>query len=302
MKIVRRTELGGYQIPFSHKGRAGGRQKREKLQKPSESGLAGGSYSIHWEGIPYTEYLAISAKREVNSTKMLTRKRVPELMDDPELDFESHAEALRGLEKLNLISNSADSLWSEIEPLARQKSSPLRILDVATGAGDIPIAIWQRAQQAGLVVEIVGSDISPDALKYASDMARKKSASIKFVKMNVFEDALPVGFDIIMTSLFTHHLDPDDVTLLLKKMSSAANSKVLVNDLVRSQISYALVWLGTRIFSRSPIVHYDGPVSVNASYTNTELQQLAIEAGMHKSVIKQCPPCRQLLVWRRDGD
>lgn len=231
---------------------------------------------------------------------MFTRKRVPELMDNPELDFKIHAEALRGLEKLNQISNSADSLWSEIEPLARQKSDTLRIFDVATGAGDIPIALWKRAQQAGLKVDIVGSDISLDALKYASNMAREKKASIQFQKLNVFEDDLPSDFDVVITSLFTHHLDPDDVTMLLKKMKAAAKSKVIVNDLVRSEISYAIVWLGTRIFSRSPIVHYDGPVSVNASYTNSELLELAQKAGMRNSSVKACPPCRQLLIWRRD--
>lgn len=231
---------------------------------------------------------------------MLTRKRVPEIMDDPELDFQVHAEALRGLEKLNRISNSAESLWNEIEPLAKEKH-PLRVLDIATGAGDIPIALMKRAQKANFNIEIVGSDISADALKYASTMAQQQNVQIEFVKLNVFDDSLPPGFDVIMTSLFTHHLDPGDVTMLLQKMKAAADKKVLVNDLVRSEISYALVWLGTRLLTRSPVVHFDGPVSVNASYTNAELLNLAEVAGLEKAFIKSCPPCRQLLVWNNNG-
>ena len=95
---------------------------------------------------------------------MLTRKRVAELMDDPALDYSSHAEALRGLERLNFVSTSAASLWSQIKPLTKQKqhAQPFRILDIATGGGDIPVALLKAAALDGVQIEIVHAEIDFD--------------------------------------------------------------------------------------------------------------------------------------------
>jgi 2-polyprenyl-3-methyl-5-hydroxy-6-metoxy-1,4-benzoquinol methylase len=233
---------------------------------------------------------------------MLTRKRVAELMDDPALDYSSHAEALRGLERLNLLSTSAASLWSQIKPLAKQTSTrALRILDIATGGGDIPVSLFKTAEADGLKIDVVGSDRSPSSVKYATEYAQKKDASVQFMQLDALHDQLPQGFDVIMTNLFTHHLDPAEVIALLAKMGDSARQMILINDLVRNQISYGLVWLGTRLLSRSPIVQYDGPVSVQASYTGQELLNMASQAGLAKCEVKACPPCRQMLIWRR-GD
>ncbi len=232
---------------------------------------------------------------------MLTRKRVAELMDDPTLEYNSHAEALQGLERLNFFSTSAASLWRQISPLARQRgaSSPLRILDIATGGGDIPVALYKAASAEKSQLEIVGADISPSSIKYARQYAQERRAPVDFLELNALCDPLPDGFDVIMTNLFTHHLDPADVMLLLGKMSRATQQLVLVNDLIRSEISYAAVWLATRLFSRSPIVHYDGPVSVRGSYTQSEMLKMAVDAGLKNASVTSCPPCRQLLVWKK---
>ncbi|MBI2811644.1 MAG: methyltransferase domain-containing protein [Candidatus Melainabacteria bacterium] len=232
---------------------------------------------------------------------MLTRKRVAELMDDPALDYTSHAEALRGLERLNFVSTSAASLWSQIKPLTKRSgdASPLRILDIATGGGDIPVALLKAAASDGVQVEIVGSDLSQSSVTYASQYALKKQATVDFIQLDALNDKLPENFDVVMTNLFTHHLDPPDVIKLLTKMAGAARQMVLVNDLVRSEIAYALVWLGTRLLSRSAIVQYDGPVSVQGSFTGQEFLRMAGEADLKGCEIKPCPPCRQILVWKR---
>jgi SAM-dependent methyltransferase len=230
--------------------------------------------------------------------QMLTRKRVAELMDDPGLGQTSHVEALQGLERLNLISKSADILCGEIEKLERRPERTLRILDLATGAGDVPIKLFKRLQNKIRSIEIVATDISQTAVDYATKRAQKQKADIKFLKLDALREPLPSNFDVVMTSLFTHHLDPPEVIALLQKMGAAASQLVLVNDLVRSDIALKLVWLGSRVFSRSPIVHFDGPASVHASFTTNELRSMAEQAGLKDCSVKSCPPCRQLLVWK----
>src|SRR5947208_2425335 len=93
------------------------------------------------------------------------RCRVAEVMDQPDLAADRHAAALSGLARINLISGSATMVWRPIESLApHHPGRKLRILDIATGGGDVPIALWRKAQRRGLALEIDGCDISPTAL------------------------------------------------------------------------------------------------------------------------------------------
>jgi len=231
----------------------------------------------------------------------MDRKRVPELMDDPSLDYESHGLALRGLARLNRVSNSAESLWGEIKKLYQpERNLSLRLLDIATGGGDVAIALDLKARKQKFNLAVTGADISADAVKYAQENAARQGAQARFIVMDALKGELSRqfdNFDVIITSLFTHHLDPPEVITLLSKMGQAARL-VLVSDLVRSKTSYTLVWLATRILSSSAVVQYDGPVSVNAAFTASELLQMGQQAGLTHCQVKSCPPCRQLLIWK----
>jgi len=68
-------------------------------------------------------------------------------MDDPALEPLLHAQALRGLARLNRFSRSASILWAPIGQLASEAGkTPLRLLDLATGAGDLPVELWRRTR------------------------------------------------------------------------------------------------------------------------------------------------------------
>ena len=73
----------------------------------------------------------------------MQRSRRPELMDQPGLELAEHVRALQGLGRINVLSRVGSILWPPIERLARLKGMndrPLRVLDLATGGGDTPIA------------------------------------------------------------------------------------------------------------------------------------------------------------------
>lgn len=67
-------------------------------------------------------------------------------MDQPDLSPAKHRAALAGLSRINWFSRSDAIFWPGIARLATNSPVPLRILDVATGAGDVPIRLWKRAQ------------------------------------------------------------------------------------------------------------------------------------------------------------
>lgn len=224
----------------------------------------------------------------------------PELIDQPELEAARHADALRGLERINFWSGSAGILWPSLRDLARrQKGEPLRVLDVATGAGDLPTRLFHRARRANLPLRLDGCDISGRAIEHAQSHARANGADVRFFVCDALRDPLPTDYDVVMCSLFLHHLTEPDATGLLSRMAAAARRMVLVNDLRRSAGGFWLAWLGTRVLSRSDVVHVDGPRSVEGAFSLDEVRGLCRDAGLAPVTLSRRWPCRYLLGWRK---
>lgn len=229
------------------------------------------------------------------------RRRLPELIDQPDLDPGRHAHALQGLERINLFSRSASILWPPLYDLARELAPrPVRLLDVATGAGDLPIRLWHRARRAGVRLEAAGCDQSPAAVGYACRRAARAAAEVPFFTWDALGAELPPGeYDVVACSLFLHHLDDDQAVELLRRMAQLARRLVLVNDLVRSVPGYLLAYVGTRVLTSCDVVHQDGPQSVEGAYTLAEAEALARRAGLDGAQVARRWPCRFLLSWSR---
>lgn len=229
------------------------------------------------------------------------RDRHPEVMDQPGLDPGEHARALAGLRRINAISGLAGSLLKAIEPLARrQGTAPLQVLELACGGGDTAIALALMARRRGLALDVRASDLNPEAVAIAQAQAHRRGAPVSFEPGNALTppDA-PGEADVVLCSLFLHHLDDNDAERLLALMARRARRLVLVNDLVRSRLGYALAWGGTRLLSRSWVVHTDGPLSVRAAFQPAEVLAMATRAGLAGASLQRCWPERYLLRWER---
>ncbi len=227
------------------------------------------------------------------------RLRLPELIDDPALDPAEHRLALKGLERINQWSFAENILWNPIRHLALTRNRPLRVLDIACGAGDLVIGLWRRARKAGLPVELEGADISPVAVESALERARQKKAGVRFFELDVLSGRIPPGYDVIMNSLFLHHLEKEDAVSVLTRMSEAAGGMILINDLIRSPLGFALAYAGSRMLTRSRVVHQDALLSVRAAFQPEEVKSLAEEAGLEDFEITRHWPCRFLLKWKK---
>lgn len=228
----------------------------------------------------------------------------PEIMDEPGLDAAKHHQALDDLARVNWISNSAQILWPPIRDLCHERrqagdTRPLRVLDIATGGGDVPAHLWLRARRKGVPLEVAGCDFSPLAVEHARQTAARLKADVSVFALNVLEQPIPTGYDVVCCSLFLHHLNDEQAITVLEKMRGAAGSLVLVNDLARNWGGYWAAYIGTRLLSRSPIVHFDGPVSVEGAYTQSEALALARKAGLNGVTISRRFPFRYLMSWRR---
>ncbi len=235
----------------------------------------------------------------VLGSSLRRRCRRPEIMDQPDLDEERHFQALRGLERINFWSGSARILWPAVRTLARQTGSPLRLLDVASGAGDVPIRLWHKARRTGIPLDVAGCDVSPRAVDYARRRAEQRGAAVRFFVWNALEDPLPAAPDVVTSSLFLHHLSDAEAVVFLRRLGQLASRLVLVNDLVRSLPGFLLAYVGTRVLSTSRVVHTDGPQSVESAFRRDEALALAHEAGLHGATVRRRWPCRFLLSWNR---
>jgi len=225
-------------------------------------------------------------------------------MDQPGLDHGQHHTALNAIARVNWISGSGRILWPAIRTLCEEwrragDVRPVRLLDVATGGGDVPIALWRRAKRKGILLEVAGCDVSLTAVEHARKYAAARGAEATFFPCDVLAEPLPDGYDVITCSLFLHHLNEEQALVLLRKMREAAGRLALVNDLARGRLGWLAAYLGSRIITRSPVVHVDAPLSVEGAFTPYESLELARRAGWEGAQVRRKFPFRYLLSWRR---
>ena len=222
-------------------------------------------------------------------------------MDDPDLESERYLGSLRGLWRVNAVTGSAKILWPEILAAARATpSAPLRVLDVACGGGDVPIALLRRLRSRGLSVEIDGCDVNPIAVEHATNLAKHQGVSATFFQLNALEDALPDDYDIVMCSLFLHHLSDDEARSFLSNAAAAAKRSVLIHDLVRCRAGLWIAQIGLRLLFCNDVCVHDGPRSVKGAFTIEEMRMLAVDAGLDACRIETRFPYRFMFQWSPD--
>lgn len=229
------------------------------------------------------------------------RRLEPELMDDPALDPARHEQALRGVRRINRVSLAALSSWRAIVAATKDidANHTLRIADIASGGGDIAFGLVRHATRAGRTVEVTGFDISETAVALANRRSEANGLAATFAQRDALHGPLPTGFDVITSSLFFHHLTDEQIVDVLRRMREADPRAIVINDLVRSSMHLAAAHVFTRLLSRSPIVHFDGPASVRAALTCDEMAALAAEAGLDGAMVVRRFPQRFILTWCR---
>ena len=229
----------------------------------------------------------------------MPRDRKPEVMDQPGLDPAEHDRALRGLRRINAVSRCVPGLFRHLETLALESpGDPLSVLELACGGAGTAIDLAALAKRRQLNWTIQACDLNPEAIRIARRNVVRQNSSVGLFVADALNPPQTETFDVVYCTLFVHHLDPADVVRLLSVMAARARRLVLVDDLIRSRLGYALAWAGTRLLSRSWVVHYDGPLSVQAAFTPSEILDLAAQAGLHNPLLERNWPERYRLCWR----
>lgn len=201
----------------------------------------------------------------------------PELMDLPQPITAELEKDLANLASLNRYFGSHRLIRHF---LARwlKPGAVYRILDLATGAGDVPrlIAIWAREQ--GISVTVVAVDANAATV----EIARRQSTALPEIEW-VHADALRFtpgeSFDIACCSLALHHFSTEDAVRLLRQCRKLSHGGVLVADLERSRLAQFGIWLVTQFVYREPMTRFDGRLSIRRAFSGDEFRTLAEAAG-----------------------
>jgi SAM-dependent methyltransferase len=217
-----------------------------------------------------------------------------ELLDDPAADPVAVTETLRNIARSNrwfggtaAVLHGCRRLLAGVAP-----GTTLSLLDLGTGAGDLPRAAVRWAARRGIRLTPVGLERSRVAAAVANAAGIPCAVGCA--------GAPPVrekGVDLVLLSQVLHHLAPSSVVRLLATCDRLARRGVVIADLRRGRLGPLAFWFGARALRFDPMTRADGMTSIRRGYTPGELRRLLADAGV-KATIERRPGYRLVASWR----
>ena len=229
------------------------------------------------------------------------RQNTLELMDLPETPQAEFEKALVDIQWVNRHLKGSQTLIEGLQSLI--KTSPSRtfqVLDLGTGSADIPIALVQWGQTRNIHFEITAVDDHPVAAAVAHQNVQNYP-NIQIMQGDALALDYPdAHFDIVMSSMFLHHLNNQEAVHLLQEMSRLSRIGFVVNDLERSPLAYFGIQILGKLFNKGKVFLNDAPLSVLRGFTVQDIQHLKALSTLDKLQIMRRKPYRLLLVEHKD--
>lgn len=202
-------------------------------------------------------------------------------MDDLSCSGAVVDQTLKELEFINKwLGGNAVTLNGLNKVLANCAAQPLKIIDLGCGGGDMLILINKHLENKGIEAFLTGVDANPNIVAYA----RKNTAaypSISFKALDIFSSEFrQESFDIVFATLFFHHFTKDQLIEFFAHLKQKTRCGIVINDLHRHPLAYYSIKFLTRVFSKSPMVINDAPLSVHRGFKRSELKEILRVAGI----------------------
>jgi SAM-dependent methyltransferase len=221
-----------------------------------------------------------------------SRAHTAELMDGDDVDFETFRGCLADLAKVNRMTLAYRPTLAFLDRLRREgrwpDDRPLEILDVGSGYGDMLRVIRRWAARRGLDVRLTGLDRNPWSARSAEQAPG--SAGIRWLTEDLFD--YQGGADVVLSSLFTHHLDDASLVRFIEWQETHARIGWFVNDLLRHPFSFYGFSLLARVMRWHPFVRHDGPVSISRAFSRRDWRDVLAKAGARQARIEPWFPFR----------
>ncbi len=199
-----------------------------------------------------------------------------ELMDDPKVPAGEMRLVLKDIDFANRVLGGNRITIDALQRLfMKYPQNSYSIMDVGCGDGSMMRKIASFCRKRQIQIELEGWDLSAAGVSQGMQASRDYP-EIKLVQADILKHPCPPkSFDFVITTLTMHHFEDDQLELLLKRMTALARKGVVINDLHRNRLAYALFKGFSTIFIRTRIARHDGLVSIRRGFRRKELQGLA---------------------------
>ncbi len=217
----------------------------------------------------------------------------PELMDTEACGPDEFRACLVDLAKVNRLTLAYRPTLGFLARATRDRPGPLRVVDIGGGYGDMLRVIDRWAARRRLDLRLTSVDLNPfarSAGEAASRQARTHGRPIEWVTADLFDYRPEHPPDLVISSLFAHHLDDAGVVRFVAWMERTARRGWFVNDLHRHPLPYHVFAAASRLMRWHRFVQHDGPVSIARAFIRADWQRLLRDAGL--------PPGAASLTWR----
>jgi len=228
------------------------------------------------------------------------RAELTELMDEP-CSRDVMRACLRDIARLNQWFFGYRPTLRWLESLALwQSGRSVHIVDIGCGYGDGLRRIEKWAAHHRIPVELTGCDLNSDAIAIAAE-ASSNASRIEWITADVFGFQSGKPIDIVVSSLFTHHLAEERIVRFLNWMENEARIGWFVNDLSRASIPYRLLKAFSKVVGLHPFVQHDGPVSIARAFVSDDWRRICGMAGLEQKqiTIESFRPARLCVARRR---
>jgi SAM-dependent methyltransferase len=217
-----------------------------------------------------------------------------ELLDDPAADPDTVMQSLRNIARANRWFGGGAAVRHGLERVLRgvPRDRPLTLLDLGTGAGDLPRRAVRWARRRGYVLRPVGLELN----RTAAAMARRAGVpcAVACAGAPPMRDK---SVDLVLVSQVAHHLTSDSTVRLLRTCDELARVGVVIADLRRGRLALLAFRVGARALRFDPSTVADGLTSIRRGFTPRELRALLAQAGVSARVSSR-PGYRLVATWR----
>lgn len=219
-----------------------------------------------------------------------TRAYLSEWMDEP-CSYEDFRACLLDLEQVNRLTLAYRPTLHWLESILENEKRTIHIVDVGCGGGDMLRMVERWADRSGIPVRLTGIDLNPYAARAAAERTTRES-KIAWVTGDAFSFEPGVPIDIVISSLFTHHLPDDEIVRFLAWMERVTQRGWFLNDLHREPFPYYGFKLLARVMRWHRFVQHDGPVSIRRAFREADWTKYLTAAGITQARTVTYRPAR----------
>lgn len=218
-----------------------------------------------------------------------------ELLDDPQADPDRVRTSLGNIQRANRWLGGYSAIRFGLGRLLPfPVDRPLTLLDVGTGAGDVPLMLAEWARRRGIALRPMGLERSWTAARLAA------AAGVPLIYG--CGGALPVGdraVDLVVVSQLAHHLDPAGCIALFREADRIARHGVAVADLRHAPLAGIGFRVAGRLLRFDDDTLRDGVISLRRGFTRGRFAKLLEEAEIKGAKLYYRPGARLVACWRR---